>query len=101
MPDNPGRRKFLAGLAGVTAAVAGGSGSIASGESVGAPQSDRSSAAVPTFMYVGSITGKGRGHGEGLSGYHRNRESDPWTLPQLLTDDADPSILALARLGRP
>jgi len=100
MPDNPGRRKFLAGLAGVTAAVAGGSVSIASGESVGAPQTDRSSAAVPMFMYVGSFTGKDRGHGEGLSVYHRNGESDTWTLVQLLKDVADPSFLIIDRSGR-
>ena len=84
----------------MTAAVAGGSVSIASGESVGAPQTDRSSAAVPMFMYVGSFTGKDRGHGEGLSVYHRNRESDTWTLIQLLKDVADPSFLIIDRSGR-
>src|SRR5204862_8090024 len=101
MPDNPGQRKFLAGLAGVTAAVPGGSVSIASDESVGAPQTDRSSAAVPMFMYVGSFTGKDRGHGEGLSVYHRNRESDPWTLAQLLDDGAAPPGRGFDRSGRP
>jgi hypothetical protein len=65
-----GRREFLAGIAGLTTAVASRSVSIASGESVGAPQTDRSPAAVPMFMYVGSFTGKDRGHGEGLSVYH-------------------------------
>src|SRR5438093_13327741 len=100
MPDNPGRRKFLAGLAGVTAAVAGGSVSIASGESVGAAQADRSSAAVRMFMYVGSFTGKDRGHGEGLSVYHRNRESDPWTLAQLRKDVGDQAYLIIDRSGR-
>jgi 6-phosphogluconolactonase len=98
MPNNLRRREFLAGLAGVTAAMA--SRSIASAGSVGAPQTDRSPAAVPMSMYVGSFTGKDRGHGEGLSVYHRNREPDTWTLVQLLKDIADPSFLIIDRAGR-
>jgi len=55
---------------------------------------------MPTFMYVGSFTGKDRGHGEGLSVYHRTGESDTWTLVQLLKDLADPSFLVIDRAGR-
>jgi len=95
-----GRREFLAGLAGLTAALASRSVSVASAGSVGEPQIDRSSAAAPMFMYVGSFTGKDRGHGEGLSVYQRNRESDAWTLVQLLKDLADPSFLIIDRPGR-
>ena len=57
-------------------------------------------AAAPTFMYVGSFTGKDRGHGEGLSVYRRNGESNPWTLIQLLKELADPSFLIIDRQGR-
>jgi len=39
---------------------------------------------VPTWMYVGSFTGEGRGHGEGLSVFHRAGESDRWQRIQLL-----------------
>ena len=51
-------------------------------------------------MYVGSFTGKDGGRGEGLSVYHRSRESDPWTLIQLLKNLADPSFLIVDRAGR-
>jgi 6-phosphogluconolactonase (cycloisomerase 2 family) len=51
-------------------------------------------------MYVGSFTTKDRGHGEGLSVYQRNRDSDRWTLIQLLKDFADPSFLIVDRAGR-
>jgi 6-phosphogluconolactonase len=51
-------------------------------------------------MYVGSFTTKDGGHGEGLSVYQRNRESDKWTLIQLLKELADPSFLIVDRAGR-
>jgi 6-phosphogluconolactonase len=64
-------------------------------------QTRRSSAvAPPTFMYIGSFTGQGRGHGEGLSVYNRQRESDAWTLIQVLTDLADPSFVIVDRQRR-
>jgi 6-phosphogluconolactonase (cycloisomerase 2 family) len=100
MQNHPRRRDFLAGLAGLTAAMASRSVSLASAERVVEPQTDRPAAAAPMFMYVGSFTGKDRGHGEGLSVYQRNRESDTWTLVQLLKDLADPSFLIIDRAGR-
>ena len=80
----PGRREFLIGLAGTAAAIA----------------SRPKAAAAPAFMYVGSFTGEGRGHGEGLSVFRRSAESAPWTLVQLLKDLADPSFLIIDRQGR-
>ena len=80
----PRRREFLIGLAGAAAAIAS------------RPQA----AAAPAFMYVGSFTGEGRGHGEGLSVFRRSGESAPWTLVQLLKDLADPSFLIIDRQGR-
>src|SRR5207247_7110182 len=50
--------------------------------------------------YVGSFTGKDRGHGEGLSGFRRSSESDRWMPIQLLKDLADPSFLIVDRQGR-
>jgi 6-phosphogluconolactonase (cycloisomerase 2 family) len=79
------RRDFLMGLAGLTAASA---------------TRSMSAAAAPTFMYVGSFTGKDGGHGEGLSVFRRSTESDPWTLVQLMKDLADPSFLIVDRQGR-
>src|SRR6187455_1988626 len=80
----PGRREFLIGLAGTAAAIA----------------SRPKAAAAPAFMYVGSFTGEGRGHGEGLSVFRRSAESAPWTRVQLLKDLADPSFLIVDRQGR-
>ena len=88
---NPGRRDFLMGLAGLTTAIASRSTSHA--------QTARS-AAAPAYMYVGSFTGEGRGHGEGLSVFRRTRESNTWTLIQLLKELADPSFLIIDRQGR-
>jgi YVTN family beta-propeller protein len=51
-------------------------------------------------MYVGSFTGKDGGQGQGLSVYQRNRESDSWTLVQLLKELADPSFLIVDRAWR-
>jgi 6-phosphogluconolactonase (cycloisomerase 2 family) len=51
-------------------------------------------------MYVGSFTGEGRGHGEGLSVFHRAGESDRWQRIQLLKDLADPSFVIVDRQGR-
>jgi YVTN family beta-propeller protein len=80
-----GRRDFLVGLTGLAAVVTSRSALAA---------------AAPTFMYVGSFTGEGRGHGEGLSVFRRSGESDPWRLIQLLKDLADPSFLIVDRPGR-
>lgn len=52
------------------------------------------------FMYVGSYTSKARGHGEGISVYQRHQPSAPWTLVHVVSDFADPSMLALDRQGR-
>jgi 6-phosphogluconolactonase len=99
--DSHRRRDFLAGLAGATAAIASRPWSAAVGEAVGEGQNDRAAAAAPpTFMYVGSFTGTGRGHGEGLSVYRLNRESGAWALVQLLKDLADPSYLIIDRQRR-
>jgi 6-phosphogluconolactonase (cycloisomerase 2 family) len=100
MPNNLRRREFLTGLAGVTAGMASRSLWLASAAGAGEAQADRSPSAAPTFMYVGSFTGKDRGHGEGLSVFHRQRESDRWTLVQRLNDLADPSFLIIDRAGR-
>jgi 6-phosphogluconolactonase len=100
--SRPGRREFVMGLGGVAAAIASRS-RRASAEGSGEPQrgaEERSQAAAPNFMYVGSFTGEGRGHGEGLSVYRRNGEADPWTLIQLLKDLADPSFLIIDRQKR-
>ena len=51
-------------------------------------------------MYVGSFTGEGRGHGEGLSVFHRAGESDRWQRVQLLKDLADPSFVIVDRQRR-
>ena len=75
-----GRRDFLTGLAGVTFAA----------------YTDRS---VPHFMYVGSYTSAGRGHGEGISAYRRNRKADAWSLIHVVNDFADPSFLTIDPKG--
>ena len=82
------RRTFLVTIAG--AAVAASSRSLAGSRAAEAPR----------FMYVGSFTGEGRGHGEGLSVFARANESSPWTLVQLLDKIADPSFLTIDRTGR-
>jgi 6-phosphogluconolactonase len=51
-------------------------------------------------MYVGSFTGEGRGHGEGLSVFTRPSDTAPWKLLQLLDSVADPSFLAIDRQAR-
>ena len=81
----PGRREFLIGLAGAATAIA---------------SRPLAAAAAPAFMYVGSFTGEGRGHGEGLSVFRRANESAPWLLVQLLKELADPSFLIIDRRGR-
>jgi 6-phosphogluconolactonase (cycloisomerase 2 family) len=64
-------------------------------------QAPRASAArSPRVMYVGSFTGEGRGHGDGLSVFTRTSESSPWTLAHLVKDVADPSFLAIDRQGK-
>jgi 6-phosphogluconolactonase len=99
--DSHRRRDFLAGLAGVTAAIASRPWPAASAEAFGEGQNDRAAAAAtPNFMYVGSFTSTGRGHGEGLSAYRLNRESGTWALVQVLKDLADPSFLIIDRQGR-
>jgi 6-phosphogluconolactonase len=54
----------------------------------------------PRIMYVGSFTGEGRGHGDGLSVFTRPSDTAPWALLQVLDDIADPSFLAIDRQGR-
>jgi 6-phosphogluconolactonase len=76
-----GRRDFMTGLAGVTFAA----------------YADRS---IPQFMYVGSYTSDGRGHGEGISIYRRTAEGNAWSLIQVVNDFADPSFLTIDRQGR-
>ena len=51
-------------------------------------------------MYVGSFTGEGRGHGEGLSVFHRAGQSDRWQRIQLLKELADPSFVIVDRQQR-
>jgi 6-phosphogluconolactonase len=96
-----GRREFVMGLGGAATIAHRSRRAAAAG--LAGPQrraGDRSQGAAPTFMYVGSFTGQGRGHGEGLSVYRRSGESDPWTLIQLLKDLADPSFLIADRQQR-
>jgi 6-phosphogluconolactonase (cycloisomerase 2 family) len=87
--DQVGRRDFLAGLAGMTTAMAS--------RSTVHAQANRPArtAQAPAFMYVGSFTSDGRGHGEGLSVFRR--ESDQWTLVQVLKELADPSFVIINR----
>ena len=96
--ETVGRRTFLAGLAGATA-LSHRLAPAASAVSLPERQAARPTS-PPLFMYVGSFTGKDGGHGEGLSVYHRSRESDPWTLVELLKNIADPSFLIIDRAGR-
>lgn len=86
MENSLGRRDFLGALAGIAIGSLGQRGSV--------------KPSMPAFMYVGSYTSEGRGHGEGISVYRRNRESDTWTLIQALKDFADPSFLTIDRQGR-
>jgi 6-phosphogluconolactonase (cycloisomerase 2 family) len=83
------RRDFLAGLAGLTAAVAARSTSRA--QTVPA-------ATVPRFMYVGSFTSDGRGHGEGISVFER--KANRWSLTQVVKELADPSFIIVDRSKR-
>jgi len=83
------RRDFLIGLTAAAAAAA--TGRVARAQ-------ERSRA--PTWMYVGSFTGEGRGHGEGLSVFQRAGESDRWRQIQLLKDLADPSFVITNRQKR-
>jgi 6-phosphogluconolactonase len=78
------RRDFLAGVAGVAV------GAVRQGGST--------QPALPAFMYIGSYTSEGRGHGEGISVYRR--EPKAWMLIQVVKDFADPSFLAIDRQGR-
>jgi 6-phosphogluconolactonase len=80
-----GRREFLVGLAGMM---------TIGGRSASHAQTARA-ANAPAFMYVGSFTGEGRGHGEGLSVFQRT--SNAWTLVQVLKDLADPSFVIINR----
>src|SRR6185295_2839884 len=101
--DSHRRRDFLAGLAGMTAAIAGrrwpdGQGSLLQDER--SARVARPAAATPTFMYVGSYTSPARGNGKGISVYQRSRESEPWALLQVLEDLADPSFVIIDRQRR-
>ena len=79
------RREFLIGLTAAAAAIANRSVSAAS---------------TPTWMYIGSFTGDGRGHGEGLSVFRRSGEASRWQRVQLLKDVADPSFVIIDRQRR-
>jgi len=84
------RRDFLAGAAGMLAALAaGGCASMAS------------SAAVPSFAYVGCYTTKERnGRGEGINVYRIDPASGSWTHVQLLKDVVNPSWLTFDQRRR-
>jgi len=51
-------------------------------------------------MYIGSYTSEARGHGEGISVYHRHGDRDPWSLVQVVKALPDPSFLTIDRQGR-
>src|SRR5689334_23069273 len=78
-----GRREFLEGVAGLAA--------------LSVVQRDPAAVRAPSSMYVGSFTGKDGGHGDGVSVYRRNGESERWTLVQQLKELADPSFLIIDR----
>ncbi len=88
------RREFLAGVATAMTAIAT--------RSIGAARqgSPNVRQAPPNVMYVGSFTGEGRGHGDGLSVFRRDHESAPWTRIQLLDKIADPSFVIVDRDAR-
>jgi 6-phosphogluconolactonase len=86
------RRDCLAGLTGLTAAIATRSWS-------GRAQSEES-ARAPAFMYAGCFTTKERGHGEGLAVYGLDATTGKWKLVQLLRDIVNPSYLAVDPRGR-
>src|SRR5262245_40611040 len=76
------RRDFLMGLAGLSA--------VAASRSTSSAQTARA-AAAPAFMYVGSFTSEGRGHGEGISVFQR--KENRWSLVQVVKELADPSFV--------
>src|SRR5262245_59794311 len=82
------RRGFLAGLAGLTTAIASRSSHAQTARTVAAPR----------FMYVGSFTSEGRGHGEGISVFER--KANRWSLIQLVKELADPSFITVDRQKR-
>src|SRR5262245_59979417 len=86
------RRTFLVGLGGLTAAIAR--------RSSDAGVQTRVRQAPPAFMYVGSYTSPARGHGEGITVYHRTGEADRWSLIQVVKDLDDPSFLTVDRPRR-
>ena len=95
--DSHRRRDFLAGLAGVTAAIAG--RPVAHRSRVNAQRrgfslesAQTAAAAAPAFMYVGSFTSAARGHGEGISVYRRDRASGTWVQIQVLKDLGGPVV---------
>jgi len=95
MPNSQLRRRdFLIGL---TAAGAAGAARAASGAAGRAAQDGGPG---PTWMYVGSFTGEGRGHGDGLSVFHRAGDADRWTQVQALKELADPSFVITDRRRR-
>jgi 6-phosphogluconolactonase len=79
------RRDFLIGVTGLAAVAA---------------SRWPAAASAAMWMYVGSFAGEGRGHGEGLSVFHRAGESDRWQRGLLLTDVADPSLVIVDRQRR-
>ena len=91
-----GRRDFLCGVTGFAATAASASLNALPLRRFQA----RTGPSTPTWMYVGSFTGEGRGHGEGLSVFHRGRESNRWQRVQILKDLADPSFVIIDRAQR-
>ena len=99
------RRDFLIGLSGGVVAAsrslsaAGGRRTLEPTQGA-SPRNSHAPGKPPAWMYVGSFTGDGRGHGEGLSVFHRAGEADRWQRVQLLKDLADPSFVIVDRQGR-
>jgi 6-phosphogluconolactonase len=84
------RRDFLRALGGAVTAVG----------TAPAQKGPAAARSAPRLMYIGSFTGEGRGHGEGLSVFARRSAAAPWTMLQLLDSVPDPSFLAIDRPGR-
>ena len=90
------RRGFLAGTAGLIAAIAAGGCAAATG-----PGASAATRRTPMFAYVGCYTSKERnGRGEGIGVYRIDPGSGDWTQVQLVGDIVNPSWLALDRRQR-
>src|SRR5712692_2121741 len=84
------RRNFIAGTAGVAAAIA-----------TGGCASTASFRPLPKFAYVGCYTAKQRnGHGEGVSVHRIDAATGAWTQLQLVKTADNPSWLTFDRNQR-